>query len=421
MMLDLKSDDFPSLLGFFVLLPEGVPIRDGATWTIEGEVEPLLQGVRLTQTLNTPPLPNDGDGPRNFVSMRFWHVEDTTDPKYVTEDDALDRAWERLVPLTAGMSMSAPPKLERYRTAVELVTCVPALPDLSADGQTNPLNRCLETLFEFLRALRLLKPSEYEEVTVQQLGRKIIVFSPGDSGDTKMHSLGTIDNLPNFFYSLGSSVGDFGRVDFERVMVQQLRLRLGDPYAVTGEHVADAHHALEVKGNLGQSITKFATASEVLLSGLLGMLLWEDKADDAEAAAILSKNVTSRIKQEYQPRLRGSWSVRSGAIRDWNYNIASVRHRIVHGGYRPTRKEAVAAQAAWVRLHNYIMSRLEDRADHYLITSWVIANATIQEHGGGTRKVREWQRSQPNNQILTYIKEYGEWRKRVDALIERTR
>lgn len=420
-MVDLASEDFPSLLGFFVLLPEGVPIRDGATWTIEGEPEPLLEGVRFSPTLNTPPIPNDGGEPHNFVSMRFWHVEDTTDPKNVTEDYALDRAWERLVPQPARTSMSAAPKLERYRTAVELVTFIPTLPDLFADGQTNPLNRCLEALFEFLRALRLLKPSEYEEITAQQLGRKIVVFNPGDGGDTKMHSLGTIDNLPNFFHSLGSKVGDFGRVDFEGVMVQQLRLRLGDPYAVTGEHVADAHHALEVKGNLGQSITKFATASEVLLSGLLGMLLWEDKVDDTEAAAILSKNVTSRIKQEYQPRLRGSWSVKSGAIQDWNDNIASVRHRIVHGGYRPTRQEAVAARAAWVRLHNYVMSRLEERADHYLITSWVIANATIQQHGGGTRKVREWQNSQPNNQILTYIKEYGEWRNRVNALIERTR
>ena len=49
----------PYLKGFFVLLPDAMPVPNGSTWTfLTEELEPLLDGMVLSPAPHLPPTPS---------------------------------------------------------------------------------------------------------------------------------------------------------------------------------------------------------------------------------------------------------------------------------------------------------------------------------------------------------------------------
>src|SRR5207244_4032221 len=80
------------------------------------------------------------------------------------------------------------------------------------------------------------------------------------------------------------------------------------------------------------------------------------------AARFREGGVLRRIRQEFPPRLKGNWSLRGSAeVARWFADVYSLRHRVVHGGYRPTRPEARQTIHAMRGLERFIFDRVAAR------------------------------------------------------------
>jgi hypothetical protein len=103
------------------------------------------------------------------------------------------------------------------------------------------------------------------------------------------------------------------------------------------------------------------TSSEVFLDATLASLYWEN-GDSVEAVSDYFEEgkVLSRITKRFSGLLRGSgWTTTDpGPVRDWYLNTYTLRHRVIHGGYRPTYEEARSALDATAELRKFVESRL---------------------------------------------------------------
>ncbi|MEE2061515.1 hypothetical protein [Rhodococcus artemisiae] len=418
----------PYLQGFVMILPDGIPIPDEATWTFEtDELEPLLDDVHFAPTASSrAPIPSDGVG-HNFVSLRFWQVDDESESPFGTDFRHLSKAFDRVHPSedrNAALESSDAAytaDLDRHRTVVEAVTFVASTEDLIATAtKPDPLTRCLDVLFEFHRAYRVAAKTPTEELTYSQLFPLVLTFRRALDGDGVRPN--GIMHLASDNVRFGALTEHIGNVDFELVAVQLSRLRMGDPVMSFVERRVDARHELSVKGDFGGAIVQLAIACEVILDGLLGMVLWEGGVSDADAAVTFSADLTPRLKNEYAPRLGGNWALNTGILASWFDNVAGMRNRVVHGGYRPTGAEARRANESVDALAKSISDRLSKNFKDYPKTAWLfLGKQGFEDRNCFTRRVREWIKAQPPNAVLDWLREYSEWRDKVNAQVQMRR
>ncbi|WP_370185135.1 hypothetical protein [Rhodococcus wratislaviensis] len=414
----------PYVKGFVMILPDGIPIPDQTVWTFETqELEPLLDDIHFAPTASfRAPVPSDGVG-RNFVSLRFWQVDDESESPFGADVRHLLKAFNRIHPPEDRNVALAPSEavkevdLQRHRTIVEAVTFVASTDDLIATAtKPDPLTRCLDALFEFHRAYRVAAKTPTEELTYAQLFPLIATFRRRVDDD-KVTPDGTMHLSDNIRF--GALAEHIGNVDFELVAAQLSRLRLGDPVMSFLERRVDAHYELSVKGNFGGAIVQLAIACEVILDGLLGMVLWEGGVSDADAATIFSLDITPRLKNEYAPRLGGNWALDTGILSSWFDDVAGMRNRVVHGGYRPTFVEARCASESVDSLAKSIGDRLVDKFRDYPKTAWLFLGPKgFEDRNRLTRRVREWIDVQQPNAVLDWVREYSEWRDKVNAQVQ---
>ncbi|NKR29130.1 hypothetical protein GS504_03890 [Rhodococcus hoagii] len=415
----------PCVKGFVMILPEGIPVPDQTTWGfMTDELEPLLDGVEFRPTVSVrAPVPSDGVG-RNFVSLRFWHVEDDTDSPFETDLRHLFKAFERIHPPDGRTSSpSQPPEDEierpvRYRTVVEAVTFVASNDDLLATvDKPDPLTRCLNELFSFHRAYRATAAIPTEELTYAQIFPMVLTFRKGlednvITPDGLMHL--SSDNI-----RFGALATHIGSVDADHLSALLGRQRLGDPLIAYVERRVDANYQMFTKGNLSGAVLQIAIACEVILDGLLGLVLWESGMTDTEAAEIFSSDITPRVKQQYQSRLGGNWSLTTGVLASWFDNVAGLRNRVVHAGYRPSASEASQANESADSVAKFISDRLVDRFKDYPKTAWlVVGQGGFEERNRLSRRVKDWIGGQPPNAVLDWVREYVEWREKVNSQVQ---
>ena len=345
----------PYIKGFFTILPDAVPIEDKATWSgVTDELEPLLDNAVAVPVCGGQGFySNDGIG-RNFVSIRFWQVDDITESTSEADSRMISEVVDRLLrdEQKAGrqsLDKSLKPDFPTYRTVVEMCTFVAKSDDLIATAdKPDPLTRCLEVLFEFHRAYRILSSFPCEELTYKRLHPMMITFRRSPD-DLNIHPDGMMMTHMESL-DFGAFRDQIGKLDFNDVQAAQARMKAGDPIIAFRERLTDAAYAFRKLGTNAEVLVQIGIACEVLFDGLLGMLLWEKGKTLDEAAVVFSRDITPRIKNEYHPILGGTFSLDSGALKGWYDDIAGVRNRVVHSNHRPSDTEASTAFEAAEKL-----------------------------------------------------------------------
>lgn len=338
---DRDSVPAPCLAGFFLVLPEAVPVPDNSTWTLAvDEVEPSLAGTELTPIVGLPPLaPNPGF---NFVSLRFIQVDDSTPSTLDSDSAILMKAVAQVLPTVEkepAHSATLPgPVLDRFRTVVEMVTYVATDNDwFATNDRPDPLTRCIERLFDFHRAYRVFMPVPSERLTYKRLHPMVIHTRRGAAQEVSViHNIIMLDMRPN---RIGAVRSDMQAVDFDSVNTTYMHLVSGSPVTSFMERRTEAHYAFSQLGKNAESVIHAATACEILFDGLLGLCLYEDASSEAEAISAFSEDLTPRVKKRYAALIGGDWSLSSGAIGDWYERVAGLRNKVVHTGYEPWDNE----------------------------------------------------------------------------------
>lgn len=139
----------------------------------------------------------------------------------------------------------------------------------------------------------------------------------------------------------------------------------GGPFAPVGDLRREAQAALYLRGDYRGASLASATCAEVLLDTTLLHMLWAEGVSAAGGADLITNTpFATRVKTEFHIRLGGDWDVNgAGPIGNWHRDTAQLRHRVVHGGYRPTREQAVSSLAATAKLERYIGDQLTKPGD----------------------------------------------------------
>lgn len=135
----------------------------------------------------------------------------------------------------------------------------------------------------------------------------------------------------------------------------QLQMRLErmsaqSPFLTFAERAFAAQRAYRIDGDYASTVLNGYTAGEVLFDTVLLTMAWEELAfrdpptvtkDEIVSWFADRATLESRVRRQFHLRVRGWHAQRqTGPIHDWFDEVALIRHRVVHAGYRPTRHEA---------------------------------------------------------------------------------
>ncbi|MDP2674923.1 MAG: hypothetical protein Q8Q00_08465 [Dehalococcoidia bacterium] len=110
-----------------------------------------------------------------------------------------------------------------------------------------------------------------------------------------------------------------------------------------------------------------ASAFEARANELLRYLFWKAGRPEDEFNTVLQqKPFVRRLRSEFHPHLGGSFDTRkTGPIGDWHRLTHTLRNRVVHGGYRPTREETNEARTAMAAAWDYLMALVRARSSDF--------------------------------------------------------
>src|SRR5712691_13287122 len=93
---------------FFLPLPEPLPFPHGEVFSFLGEKHPQLATLRIQQTPETPPLPEEAEG-MMFTSLRFWQRLVDTHAELARETEVVDAIVSSIVPAEEYMKLREHP------------------------------------------------------------------------------------------------------------------------------------------------------------------------------------------------------------------------------------------------------------------------------------------------------------------------
>ncbi|GKV73577.1 hypothetical protein [Pseudarthrobacter sp. NCCP-2145] len=149
------------------------------------------------------------------------------------------------------------------------------------------------------------------------------------------------------------------------------------------------------RGNTRECVVMLATAAESFVNVLLAHMQWEECLTPELSVQEWSPSLEHRIKNSFHNRLGGVWNVSvPGPVQDWERQVAAIRHRVVHAGYKPSMEEARSSLST---LNNFV-SFCGDRLAHggnlkkYARTALsMIGVEGLKRRGRYTRAVRDLQ------------------------------
>lgn len=367
----------------------------------------------------------------NFVSLRFWQVVEDVAPLFLRRAEAADKVAQSV------MGEAHPPLRERvatdeeeselaqYVTVAEAVTFVARPEHLNAsEEKPDPLTRCIDVLMDFWRAYRVSTGMHVKELTYEQIHPQVLWFTRPAFEEVESRPLPAgvvmLENR-NFGFSPEPT---FPSDEQAKVMQFMARQSIRDPFFLYRERRVEADMACWTTGLFADSIVQSAIAAEVLLDAVLGFAMWEEvlagQLTMDDVAQALSADLMPRVKNEYSHRFKGNWSLGTGPVADWFTRIASVRGRVVHGGYRPDKYAAADALNALDALEKLVGNRLAARWQRYPRTAWIFLGDPGFERRGLHRRAAAW-RDQATGSIHEWISDYVTWRKDVDSRVMRRR
>lgn len=172
-------------------------------------------------------------------------------------------------------------------------------------------------------------------------------------------------------------------------------IRSGSPFVMWNEHLGEARKAFVEKGNYGLSVVLANTATEVLLDSVLAMLLWDEGIAAKDAVRYFERGLSvQRMSNHTAPRLGGNWGTTAkakGPVGNWYNRAYRLRHRVVHGGYRPSRPEASAALESVSGLSTFIFDRIgEKRGTYQRTTLMTLAQPGLEQRGMWGGKIKKF-------------------------------
>lgn len=430
-------------------------LPSGTTWmfALDEEVE-WLRGVAQAPKPGSEPFPQDQLDGRNFVSFRFWQTSKERDDPFPSPglqevmkevlpfsdvaasrigiagwgdegealldetDDDLDEA--RLEENTVEDDENADEQsfLTENITVIEAVT--PLLPSERQSDVLEALQRVMSSLNEFSRVYRLankisMVPLSYELLPASGVywATRDPFTSPG-GWDDGLELLLFPDRLP------GRT--DHPELDEERLKKLTLYWEVwvrGGPLLPYSERSLDARLALENAGDYQNCIVQCQIAIEVLFDTLLQLLLWEEGVAPRDAAnELYREGLEKRVRSQFPPRLGGDWNSKGrGVVARWAQQVAQLRHRVVHTGYRPTRDEALEAMAILGDLDDFFRDRLIEKRTRYPRTTLMtLGSPGLKRYGVWSGKIRAF--AERADEEPNWIHAFNEWRK--DLLDERS-
>ncbi|MFC9267709.1 hypothetical protein ACFTXJ_08075 [Streptomyces zhihengii] len=356
------SDGLSSrLIRFYVTLPEPFAIPDGYSWYRKYEHDP-----------------NEGDD-QQFVHLQFFQTEGTARSK-----GALDASLEvlRRVQGSVGKDVEELDEiLQGQYTTVVATTLMDAAPIDAASFKSpqdvpverDAVNRCVDEISRFLRTYKVALEALCSIPTYETLGPLIpfevgdwVPLIAGDGSETDFRRPEWSDggsimlshyNLAD--YPAGSEISESneGRIEYFRQVLEQ-----GNPLFLWKERFVEARTAIFKEGRYGAAVTLSNTATEVFLDALLALLYWESaKKPDEVAEYFAEGRLARRVKVRFSELLGGKWVLDGeGHVAEWFHNCYRLRHRVVHGGYSPTRLEAIEALDSAFSLSRYCSDRLAE-------------------------------------------------------------
>ncbi|MEU0524590.1 hypothetical protein [Streptomyces niveus] len=405
----------PLTLTFFVALPSPCPVEHGTI--VSRTFDEQLRGYEHLEIRSAEGSHIHSDDQKNkvFASLKFWQV------KSPTASEAYEPFFQVISEVTGkfnhvpDLPPDDPP--EGFRTVVEMVT---AENSESLRNGSNALNeafgRCFSLLSEVFSMSRLVRHHGASTVTAEQVGFSIWYGRlPGEEyGDRGGILYITPPPAP--------PSDTFDRKEFSKLEVHLARLWNGSPIELVMDRALDAYDYLHRSGDYTNAVIHAALSSEILLDSTLGLLLWEEQlaAPDFSAAAGIFDDsrggLATRVKRDYCSRLGGTWDpgVR-GPVKQWKDDLARLRGRAVHRGYRPSRDETVAALGASDGLLEFIKFRLAQNARNYPRTALMILGEPGLRRLGGWKSVRNGFET-TGDDVLSWFADYSRWRAAVDAL-----
>lgn len=378
---ELSPPEQPRLTAFWVVTPEPLPFVHGTTYSFwqEDQVEGLA-GIHMAPVAHVEPVENAAG--RNVVSIKFWQVR--TNPAADAEAmDAVLKVFQSVFPSNMAPPLRKPEESgdgEQVITVVEMVT-VPI-------PERDPLDLCLNRLIALVRATRAAERGSYPELTAERLWPMVFWAERALSAHGGWLAGPSCFPLhPNLRTSFSPEPVTDDRL--AKINVTLTRLLQGDTFHLYVERTIDRDHAMRW-GDYGGAVLHQAIAVEILVRGVASRLLWE-RGDAAAGGAkkVLAAQPGRLMTRLLATELEGDWDPDgAGPVGEWRQRIAQLRNRVVHQGHRPTREEAIQAQAAGYALDTHIRDRLIANLNKYPRTACLLLGKPGLERYGVYDQVR---------------------------------
>jgi hypothetical protein len=295
-----------------------------------------------------------------MVSLKFWQVKSPL-VQFVEQV----RAVTKVLQVVRGpmSEVTDNPDVDGFQTVVEAVT---QLTEETAEGVSLAFERCVKRINEIVIAYGLALNHAIAPVTPQRLPQfvtymtrnayseefsRAAIFDLGHYNDVRRLVPPELDN------------------ETQATMISMIAATvIGDPVLPYLELSAEARRSLHREGDTRASAIYSQAACEVLLDSVLQAMLWEESmlpSDAVKKFFAQNSSLGARVRNSntYAPRLgTGHWRLDgSGPVANWYSNVAALRNRCVHAGYRPSHGEAKAGLEAQLALRDFVADRLLDR------------------------------------------------------------
>ncbi|MFD5105521.1 hypothetical protein [Streptomyces cinereoruber] len=386
--------DHPKLVRYFITLPEPLAIADGYTWH-KAYDQMSRSGVK--QFVHLLFLQSDGAsrlrGSLGAALAGLHRVNGEPIPPEPDDPDVMTGSYTTVVASTLAEEGS------EAATGTESPQDIPP--------ETDPLTRCIDEMARFIRSYRtsldiLCKVPTYVELgpilpfqtgslTPLEAGKEqgqpsFRISKWGDRGTLVLNNL----HFPDTPVGLEIDEQNEGRLDYFRTLLDR-----GSPLFLWKERFVESRTAIYREGRYGQSVTLSNTACEVLLDALLGLMYWELGKSPMDVATLFAEGrLARRVKTNFSELLGGTWSLDgAGPVAEWFHQCYRLRHRVVHGGYSPTRLEAERALNSAFTLSEYCWDRIATKRKEFPRTALMtIAKEGLVKRGKWCRFMEEFQR-----------------------------
>ena len=347
-----------------------------------------------------------------FVSLVLHQVE-SSHGRASAVGEAISKVIDREVDLVSPKPHSEFPLLESDWTVVEAVTPWDSIRDIPMEDANHPAHwtpendtftRCLFAAREVVRAYRQKSGVPCELPSYVVTPSPVLIYSAeGESRFVPEYEAYVTKPTESWDGPSLVLLDHFNQMDpvrrkvFDQRDLYEMR-KWGEsqlqrsPLILWRERWLAARRCHEVLGEEGLAVVHANTSCETLLDVVLGLLLWEESVPPRDAAKIYTDQKTmARITKNLQPRIGGNWSTAKGPISNWFNRTYRLRHKVVHGGYLPSIKEASSALEGAFEFHNFIFDRLAEVRTKYPRTALLtVAEPGLRSRGLWAGQIRKF-------------------------------